>query len=635
LEETVIILPDEQLLFPVLHQLPEVITKLNVTMGYPMRNAPIYAFLDAVLDLQRYAKSKEGVVTFYHKPVLDLLAYAYLQSADAGWASEAAHKIQNENWVDVPQELVSKENTLFALVFQKVGSDSLLDYLLEIIQFLAKELQEDPTQKSYLFQAFKQLNRVKEIFRSSGTKELKVEFLLRLFRKLFRDLKLPFEGEPLQGLQIMGVLESRNLDFRRVIICDVNEGSFPPGGGIQSMIPFNLRKAFGLPVQEQNDAIYAYTFYRLLHRAEEVHLIYATAGEQGKSSEMSRFIQQMRVELPIAKPQSVLVPVNLTPNQPITLEKSPAMLSSLARYFKPAGEGAAEKRFSASALNMYLDCRLRFYLRYVAELKEKEEVVTTIDPMTFGTLLHRGIEILYEIPEEETFRDIDGHTIDRLLPQVPAAVDRAFRELYKKQEGEELLLTGQLQIAREVLTKYIQAVLNYDKKNGDFRVIGLEKELIAHLSIETQEGTKVIELGGVIDRVDMKDGVVRLLDYKTGKDTKKIPSLGSLFDRDDKKRNKAGMQTFLYAFFYQYQNPDNQLPLKPGIMNIKEIYSEDFNPFLQLEESEVTDYRDFADGFEEGLRGLLEEIMDPLVPFDQTDDKKKCSYCAYKELCGR
>jgi CRISPR/Cas system-associated exonuclease Cas4 (RecB family) len=350
---------------------------------------------------------------------------------------------------------------------------------------------------------------------------------------------------------------------------------------------------------------------------------------------MSRFIQQMRVELPIAKPQSVLVPVNLTPNQPITLEKSPAMLSSLARYFKPAGEGAAEKRFSASALNMYLDCRLRFYLRYVAELKEKEEVVTTIDPMTFGTLLHRGIEILYEIPEEQTFRDIDGHTIDRLLPQVPEAVDRAFRELYKKQEGEELLLTGQLQIAREVLTKYIQAVLNYDKKNGDFRVIGLEKELIAHLSIETQEGTKVIELGGVIDRVDMKDGVVRLLDYKTGKDTKKIPSLGSLFDRDDKKRNKAGMQTFLYAFFYQYQNPDNLLPLKPGIMNIKEIYSEDFNPFLQLEESEVTDYRDFAAGFEEGLRGLLEEIMDPLVPFDQTDDKKKCSYCAYKELCGR
>jgi len=635
LEETVIVLPDEQLLFPVLHQLPEVITKLNVTMGYPMRNAPIYAFLDAVLDLQRHAKVKEGQVTFYHKPVLDLLAYSYLQAAEGDWAADAAKKIQTENWVDVPRELVSKENTLFGLVFQKVNGDSLLEYLIAIIKHLAKELQEDPTQKSYLFQAFKQLNRVAEIFSATGSKGLKVEFLLNLFRKLFRDLKLPFEGEPLQGLQVMGVLESRNLDFRRVIICDVNEGSFPPGGGIQSMIPMNLRKAFRLPVQEQNDAIYAYTFYRLLHRAEEVHLIYTTAGEQGKASEMSRFIQQMRVELPIAAPESVLVPVNLTPNQSIVLAKTPDMLAILSRYFKPMGEEEAEKKFSASALNMYLDCRLRFYLRYVAQLKEKEEVVTTIDPMTFGTLLHRGIELLYEIPEGKDFRDLDSHEIERLLPQVPQAVERAFRELYKKEDGEELLLTGQLQIAKEVLAKYSEAVLAYDQRNGDFRIVGLEKEHLAHLRIETEEGHQEVALGGVIDRMDIKDEVVRLLDYKTGKDTKKVSTIASLFDRDDKKRNKAAMQTFLYAFFYQYQNPESQLPIKPGIINIKEIYSQDFSPYLQLNNSEVHDYREFAEEFEQGLRGLLEEIVNPLVPFDQTEDKKKCTYCAYKELCGR
>jgi hypothetical protein len=635
LEETVIVLPDEQLLFPVLHQLPEVITKLNVTMGYPMRNAPIYAFLDAVLDLQRHAKVKEGQVTFYHKPVLDLLAYSYLQAAEGDWAADAAKKIQTENWVDVPRELVSKENTLFGLVFQKVSGDSLLEYLIAIIKHLAKELQEDPTQKSYLFQAFKQLNRVAEIFSATGSKGLKVEFLLNLFRKLFRDLKLPFEGEPLQGLQVMGVLESRNLDFRRVIICDVNEGSFPPGGGIQSMIPMNLRKAFRLPVQEQNDAIYAYTFYRLLHRAEEVHLIYTTAGEQGKASEMSRFIQQMRVELPIAAPESVLVPVNLTPNQSIVLAKTPDMLAILSRYFKPMGEEEAEKKFSASALNMYLDCRLRFYLRYVAQLKEKEEVVTTIDPMTFGTLLHRGIELLYEIPEGKDFRDLDSHEIERLLPQVPQAVERAFRELYKKEDGEELLLTGQLQIAKEVLAKYSEAVLAYEQLNGDFRIVGLEKEHLAHLRIETEEGHQEVALGGVIDRMDIKDEVVRLLDYKTGKDTKKVSTIASLFDRDDKKRNKAAMQTFLYAFFYQYQNPESQLPIKPGIINIKEIYSQDFSPYLQLNNSEVHDYREFAEEFEQGLRGLLEEIVNPLVPFDQTEDKKKCTYCAYKELCGR
>ncbi len=635
LEETVIILPDEQLLFPVLYQLPEGISKLNVTMGYPMRNAPIYAFLDAVLDLQRHAKRKDGQVTFYHKSVLDLLAYPYLQVADSVWSAQIAKKIQEEKWVDVPEELLTKKNALFDMVFQKISGDLMIEYLIALIDYLAKELQEDPTQKSYLFQAFKQLNRVKEIFSSTGSKGLKVEFLLSLFRKLFRDLKLPFEGEPLQGLQVMGVLESRNLDFRRVIICDLNEGSFPPGGGIQSMIPMNLRKAFRLPVQEQNDAIYAYTFYRLLHRAEKVHLIYTTAGEQGKSSEMSRFIQQMRVELPISAPESVLVPVNLTPNQSITLTKSPAMLARFARYFKPNGEGEAEKRFSASALNMYLDCRLRFYLRYVAELKEKEVVVKTIDPMTFGTLLHRGVEILYQIPEGQEFREITSHEINRLLPQVPKAVEQAFRELYKKEEGEELLLTGQLQIAREVLTKYIQAILAYDQRNGDFKVVGLEKEHRAYLSIKTEEGEKEVALGGVIDRMDIKDAVVRLLDYKTGKDTKKITSIGSLFDRENMKRNKAAMQTFLYAFFYHYQFPENQLPLKPGIINIKEIYSPNFSPYLQLDDVEVNDYRVFAEEFEKGLRGLLEEIVDPLIPFDQTEDKKKCTYCAYKELCGR
>lgn len=635
LEETVIILPDEHLLFPVLHQLPERIDTLNVTMGYPMRNAPIYSFLDAVLDLQRYAKMKNGQVSFYHKPVMDLLGYSYLSAADADWVAQASEKIRNENLLDVPQALLAKENTLFDLVFQKVDAGDLLDYLTNLIQYLAKELQEDPTQKSYLFQAFKQLNRVKEIFRNTESKGLKIEFVINLFRKLFRDLKLPFEGEPLQGLQVMGVLESRNLDFRRVIICDVNEGSFPPGGGITSMIPFNLRRAFNLPVQEQNDAIYAYTFYRLLHRAEEVHLIYTTAGDQGKATEMSRFIQQMRVELQVEEPQSVLVPVQMTPSQPITIEKTEVVMASLSRYFKNEVAPEESKRFSASAINMYLDCRLRFYLRYVAELKEKEEVVTEIDPMTFGTLLHRAIELLYAIDEGKDHRDIDSHGIDRLRPQIPAAVEVAIREFYRKEEGEVLELSGQLQIAREVFVKYLEAILDYDQKNGDFRVIGLEKAYEAGLVIETATGKKEVALGGVIDRMDRKDGVIRLLDYKTGKDTKTVASIASLFDREDKKRNKAAMQTMLYAFFYQFNHSTNVLPLKPGIFTIKEIYAEDFNPFLQLDKSELSDYRDHAKDFENGLRGLLEELVNPTIPFDQTSDKKKCNYCAYKSLCGR
>jgi CRISPR/Cas system-associated exonuclease Cas4 (RecB family) len=635
LEETVIILPDEQLLFPMLHSLPETIGKLNVTMGYPIRNAPIYAFLDAVLDLQRYVKAKGESFSFYHKPVTDLLSFPYLKDQDPNFTERILEEIKKSNQFDVPVEKLAEGGELFSLVFRKVESGALFEYLAELMQALASQLKEDPIQRSYLYQTFKQLTRIREVFAKNPLGKVKADFFLKLFRQIFREVKLPFEGEPLEGLQVMGVLESRNLDFRRVIICDVNEGSFPPGGGINSMIPFNLRRAFRLPVQEQNDAIYAYTFYRLLHRAEEVHLIYTTASDGGKSGEMSRFIQQMQAELGIAKPEVVLVPVGLTAGREIKMEKTDLVIRSMEKFLvSPDPDGYVQK-LSASAINMYLDCRLRFYFRYVAGLKEKEEVVTEIDAMTFGTMLHKAIELLYAPKEGEAYREIDTHEIERLKPQIPKAVDEAIRDFYQVKEGEELQLSGQLQIARAIFIKYLKAILNYDQQNGAFQVIGLEKEYQAGISVITPWGEREVALGGYIDRVDQKDGVIRLIDYKTGKDDKKVASVASLFERDNKKRNKAAMQTLLYAYFFQNRHPKNSLPLKPAIFNIKEIYNPKFNPFLILDGEEVGNYLDLREEFEGGLKRLLTEMFDPKELFDQTEDLKKCEYCAYREICGR
>ena len=635
LEETVVILPDEQLLFPTLHALPVTIGQLNVTMGYPIRNAPIYAFLDAVLDLQRYVKVKGAQVSFYHKPVTDLFSFPYLKDQNPDFVTETLAEIKKSNQFEVPVEWLKQGGDLFALVFQKVESEALFGYLGELMQTLAKQLQEDPIQRSYLYQAFKQLTRIQAVGSKNPLGKVKPDFFLKLFRQIFREVKLPFEGEPLEGLQLMGVLESRNLDFRRVIICDVNEGSFPPGGGINSMIPFNLRRAFRLPVQEQNDAIYAYTFYRLLHQAEEVHLIYTTASDGGKAGEMSRFIQQMQAELEIGKPEVVLIPVGLTPGRAIGMEKTESVLQSMEKFFLQSDPQAYVQQLSASAINMYLDCQLRFYFRYVDYLKEKEEVVTEIDAMTFGTMLHKAIELLYEPKKGEDFRDIDTHVLERLKPLVPQAVDDAIRDFYKIKEGEELELSGQLHIARAIFIKYLNAILDYDQKNGSFRVHGLEKGYQVGIPVSTSTGVREVALGGYIDRVDEKDGVIRLIDYKTGKDDKKVASIASLFERQDKKRNKAAMQTLLYAYFFQFQNPDNRRPLKPAIFNIKEIYNPKFNPFLTLGDTEIQDYFQFQAEFESGLKGLLAELFDPNVPFDQTEDVKKCEYCAYKEICGR
>lgn len=635
LEETVIILPDEQLLFPVLHSLPPQIDKLNVTMGYPVRNAPIYAFLDAVLDLQRHAKVHASGISFYHKPVMDLMTFPFLTSADEGHFRALSDRVKKENLLEIPQEELWGQSQIARLIFQKVETKDIFDYLSELIRLLAEELSQDEVQRSYLFQAFKQLNRLQEIFQHGNGKPLQMDFVLKLFRQIFRELKLPFEGEPLQGLQLMGVLESRNLDFRRVIICDLNEGSFPPGGGINSMIPFNLRRAFGLPVQEQNDAIYAYTFYRLLHRAEEVHLIYTTSAEQGKAGEMSRFIQQMQVELGISEPKVAFVPVGMTPSKEIRIAKSQEVLADMGHFLKNADPLHQTRPLSASALNMYLDCQLKFYFRYVAGLKEKEEVITEVDPSTFGTILHRAIELLYMPQEPSNSRRIDSHAIERLLPQVPQAVDDAIREFYKVEEGKSMDYSGQLQIAREVFIKYLKAILQYDQKNGAFEVLGAEMDVSAEMELNLDGEKVLVAMTGFIDRVDQKDGVVRLIDYKTGKDNKNVKSIASLFDREEKSRNKAAMQTLLYAYFFKVKHPEIKKPLKPGIFNIKEIYNPAFNPFLKMEKEEIADFHAVEEEFMAGIRSLIGEIFDTNEDFKQTEDLKKCEYCSFKEICGR
>lgn len=639
LEETVVILPDEQLLFPLLHVLPTSIDKLNVTMGYPIRNAPVYAFLDAILDLQRYIKIKEGRVSFYHKQVLDLLSFPYLMDSNAAFAKELKASIQKDNLIEISVEHLQAGGGLFQEVFQKVGSSDLIRYLGKLMQLLAEQLKNDSIQSSYLFQAYKQLNRIQEVLSDHRLGNLSLEFFLKLFRQLFQEVRLPFEGEPLLGLQVMGVLESRNLDFRRVIICDVNEGSFPPGGGINSMIPHNLRRAFSLPVQEQNDAIYAYTFYRLLHQAEEVHLIYSTASDQGKNGEMSRFLQQMQVELSIAKPQIQMLPADVSSGTEITVTKDTAVMKKLSEYWvSSAGDGESYPRsLSASAINSYLDCRLRFYLRYVAGLKEQEEVAADVDAGVFGTILHRAIELLYLPEQEKAPKLITSHELNRIQPTIGEAVDKAIKEFYNAVDDSSFVPSGQMQLVREIFMEYIHAIVKYDQEAGNFTVLGLEQAHQTSIPITVQGRREEVRLYGLIDRVDEKEGVIRLLDYKTGKDEKKFTTIASLFDRGDQKRNKAVMQTMLYAYFYQFANPTNQKPLKPGLFNVKEIFEEGFSPFLLMgkEKVEIGNYLTFAEEFEQGLSLLLQELFDPAIAFDQTMDVDKCKYCAFKEMCGR
>ncbi|UZD24110.1 PD-(D/E)XK nuclease family protein [Algoriphagus halophytocola] len=643
-EETVVILPDEQMLFPVLHTLPEQVDKVNVTMGYPVKNAPVYSFLEAVLEMQRFIKEEDGKVLFYHTAVKNLLSSTYLKSVNPHFAEKILEDMQLLNQIHVSAEKLHQGGDLYQLIFQKLQNDSLFSYLGGVMEALAGRLQTEPMQRSYLYQCFKQLTRLKEIFAGQDILSINREFFIRLFRQIFREVKLPFEGEPLQGLQVMGVLESRNLDFKRVIICNMNEDSFPPSAGLNSMIPFNIRKAFNLPVQEQNDSIYAYTFYRLLHSAEEVHMIYTTASDQGKAGEKSRYIQQMAVELGRELQEEVLfIPIDQKSPEEINIVKTAEVLELLDKYLVDEN-GFSQTSFSPSALSVFLDCRLKFYLQYLANIQEKQEVSEEIDAAVFGNLAHLSMEILYQdfakrkgrsLLEKEDFEELSKSWV---FP----AIEKAIRQFYHLEGEADTKLNGQMAIARDVLQKYLKQILKIDEASAPFKLISLEKEkkYKASMEISTAKGAQSVSLKGIIDRVDEHNSSVRLIDYKSGQDNKAFPDIPSLFDRENKSRNKAAMQTMFYGLIYQATNPENTLPLKPAIFNLREMFEADFNPYLQQKLGkkpgvEVQDYRQFEEGYSKGLRELLEDIYNPDIPFSQTDDLKKCEYCPYKEICGR
>lgn len=644
LEETVVILPDEQLLFPILHALPKAVDKVNVTMGYPVRNSPAYGFLESLLELQKYVSHKEGKLVFYHKPVRAILASTFFRALNNEFVVAELRSIEETNLIYVPAERLAGGGKPFSLIFDKVEGNDIFLYLKNLIKELVKEVDLPELQQNYLYQCYKQLTRLDELFQNQGGIPVGLDFFIRLFKQVFREVRLPFEGEPLEGLQVMGVLESRNLDFKRVIICNMNEGSFPPSASMNSMVPFNLRRAFGLPVQEQNDAIYAYTFYRLLHHAEEVNLVYTTESDEGKAGEKSRYLLQLALESGLdVREETVFIPVDLQPAHPITIPKNEKILEILSKYeINEATDKQA--RLSPSAINVWLDCRLKFYFQYVAGIRERDDVQEKIDPAVFGNLAHYSLEFLYKGFKDRKgrFNLEKGDFADLKEKWIGPSVELAIKKHFSLTEEETVQLSGQLIIARDVLHRYIHRLLEVDESYAPFEIISLEdsRNYFADIPIVLPQGKKRIGLKGIIDRVDRIGDTIRLVDYKSGGDRKDFTDISSLFDRDNKSRNRAAMQTMMYGLLYQEsQGGRVHHPLKPAIFNLKDIFSQDFSPYLMMgpprkPKVEIEIYQEYQEAFRAELEKCLTEIFHPEVPFDQTKEEDKCLLCPFKEICA-
>lgn len=632
-EETLVVLPDENLLFPVLHSVSGPVEKLNVTMGFPLSSTPLFNMVELLMQMQINARGD----AFNHREVLALLGHPYGVAAGAADALAKRKDILDNNWVWISQEFLQSGPELSRTMFRSVEPPQVVPYLREVVLALGTIPNLSELDREFAFHFVKLLNRVDDVFGDEplGAGESRgaaLRSFLRLFRQLVRSQRIPFSGEPLQGLQVMGVLETRNLDFKNVVILSLNEGAFPRFGSKGSYIPYSIRKAYGLPTTEHQDAIYAYLFYRVLQRAENVFLVYNSETDVLGQGEMSRYLQQLLFESGHEPERTVLhTPVRPRNVDPIEVAKDETVFNQLARYCL-----GQVKELTPTALNDYIECRLKFYFRHIARIREADEIDEELDNRLLGSLLHRVMESFYKdhIDRRKT-RTVEPSDLEGYEERIEGILDDVFRELYGLDKNKPVEYAGQRLVVKEVIRRFADRIIAMDKEHAPFELEGIEnKDLRLNYQLKA-EGHPVVVVGGIIDRADSKGDMLRVIDYKTGKDRTDIKKeVAELFVRDG-KRNKAAFQVMLYALLYASNAKTRDHRIVPGLMNRLNLFDEGFRFGLKIGGKYVEDVRPFLPEFEAGLKEMLEEMYDPNVPFTQTKDGMVCRYCSYREVCYR
>lgn len=641
---TAVILPDEHLLIPVLNAIPEQIRRINVTMGYPLAGTPVASLIEYILALQKNVRYIDRNPLFYFRDVLPVLNHRYILSTSPEIISSLVKEITENNKIYISHTELEKTPLLEILFTPVTGVEAFSDYLIKVLEELNKvmsalsdEEEEDAPQRTndleqeFIFHYFTTVNRMKEVMKDARI-EMKIDTFFRLLKRVTDTITIPFHGEPLSGLQIMGVLETRALDFDRLIILSMNEGIFPQRKAANSFIPYNLRRGFGLPTYEHQDSVWAYHFYRLIERASHVSLLYDTRSNGLQTGEVSRFVHQLHYhyEVPM-RDKLVVYNVSSSKTPPLAVPKREDIMRRLDAYRK-----GGSKAISASAINTYLDCPLKFYFSVVEGIREEEEVSETIESDVFGSILHKVMEELYK-PFQGKMVTVDLlKAIRKDTALLTGAIARAFASEFFKTEVVRSL-TGQNYLIGEMIRKYVEKILERDGKLTPFVYIESERKINGLISLSDHSE---IRLKGFIDRVDEVRDAIRIIDYKSGSGTTTFSSIESLFNKEEKDRAKAVMQVFMYCWMYAHFTENKGKTIQPGIYYVRSLFSDPFDPsvYHRIERGKsekVEDFSGYAQAFEEGLRGCLDEIFNPEIPFTQTPTGKACSYCPFKGICGK
>ena len=657
-DETAVVLCDEELLLPVIDALPENIEKVNVTMGYPLKMTPVFSLVSQLIDLQKNVRNSAGEFSFYNKDVLRVLSHQLVIDFEPLKSKELIDLILKDNAIYLTEKELSGNDLFRQLFVAPQNIIDLSDYFLGILKtvFLHWEKKSDDEKdldlfsagkvapdknsaiyREYLYQSWLAVNRLKDILVNDGIKVFESdnfvskEAFFRFLLQYLSGLAIPFDGEPLEGLQIMGILETRTLDFKNLIILSMNDGIMPKISSSGSFIPYNLRRVFGLPTIEEQNAMYAYYFYRLLQRAENVTFVYDSGAGGLFTGEKSRYLYQLQLESPFKISETNMVfSVENIAVQPISIVKDEKVMTRLNNYLN------GQRRLSPSAIDKYLTCPLQFYFRYSAGLDEPDEISEEVDAMIFGTLFHDAMENIYKPLIDKT---IDSEIITEIIKNqelISDTIITSFRTVYFKgmKADDKVSLTGRNWLIYEVVKKYVNRLLEVDRNRTPFEIIGLEKKVETTISINELKLNVLI--GGTIDRIDRKDGRLYIFDYKTGRAELSFPMLISLFDKENKTRNKAAFQTLVYSYIL-HKNQPAITNIHPGIYSLRGIFEDDFDPSLRSKEigNQPVEFVAVSDQFEDHFKVLLEEIFNLDIPFVQTTNEDHCQYCSYRQICRR
>jgi hypothetical protein len=538
---TAVVLADENLLMPVLTSLPENMGDINITMGHPIKQTLVYTLLKDLMDLQRTSLTTDGVVRFGYKSVISILKHTLLSGLLNESDNDLIRKIIKANLIWVPSDYFSQSEHLKRIFDKPLTPAKLSDYLKDILSLIAlNDLKnhDDPSENhiqgniknEFIYRVILSINRL-EIIVNSREISFTTDTYLRILDRMLRIQSVPFSGEPLSGIQIMGILETRALDFKNLIILSVNEGILPAISSGSSFIPFSLREAFGLPSVNHQESIYAYHFYRLLQRAENVTFTYNSNSEGLRSGEMSRFLIQMKYQEAI-KPEFLDLNFEIKTHSSTgeKIDRREEHSIQLASLFLDRNNA---RTLSPSAINTWLNCRMKFFYRYINHLKEPENISAEIDPAMLGNILHEIMRNLYHDYKGRILTEDMLSSIIRNRQFLAKIINESVNEKYK--DGRDDLVGGNELIVREVLMNYLIRILNADKALAPLTILNLEDSFSFVLSFSSNGSQIEILTGGKIDRIDSVNGSTRIVDYKTGSVSESIKSIDDLFIDDRKK----------------------------------------------------------------------------------------------------